>query len=134
VGATVGSTVADVLGIAERHLHDLAPDRDVLAAPLLKSLPAPRAHRHRHLIIRAPGILRPLEHLSRHHQERLVLIELAAHFASQPRHRLAPKRIRIGRHLESQHMPPWPWMSWIVRQVAGLAPTDERLDLPHCFA
>jgi hypothetical protein len=94
VSAHVGP--AQLLRIALGHRHDFRFDFDALPCTLLVRLPATLAHRHRDLVARSRGITRPAEHLARHQQQSLVVIELAAGIAPELRHRVAKGRQHFG--------------------------------------
>src|SRR5262245_44093598 len=66
------------LRMAGRLLVDFISHPIVLSAHLLEALSKALARVYRNLIVRATRILAPTENMPRHHQERFVLIELAA--------------------------------------------------------
>jgi hypothetical protein len=123
--------MAHVLRVAPGHLHDFGSHLDLLASPLLPTASARFADQKRDLVTRPTLVGRTAENLSRHGEQRGVVVETCARVAAHLGQRFAEVGIRFGGDFESKDVPFEIRVARILRQVARPVPGDEILDLSN---
>ena len=120
---------ADVLCIAASGLECLAGQLDELAPCLLKSTPAARAHRYRNLVAAPPLVIRTCEHLARHQQQRLLVVDSFPCSASELAESFLHGPVHFRGKLETQDLRNQLRVDRIARTLARTVPPNHPLDL-----
>jgi hypothetical protein len=100
----LGSIAVEPLCIAVGHVRRVGSDFDELAFALLPAASTLVAGGDGVLIVCAPFVAWAAEHVTRHQEQRGVVVERVAGVAPELGHRLAEGRHRFGRELELEEL------------------------------
>jgi hypothetical protein len=120
-----------VLSIALGHFDDFRSHVDLLTKSLLPSLAARFAYGERNLVGRPSLVARTSENLSRHTEQRRVVVDGRARVASDFRQRVAEESERLGGDFETKYVPLEVRLAPIVRQIPWPASGDHLFDLSN---
>jgi hypothetical protein len=126
--------VTDVLRVAVGHRHDLAADRDGLAAAELFTSAAGVADGERDLIGGAAVIPGASQHVTSHREQRGIVVEPTARRASQRSQGVAKQGERLGGDLEAQHARARPRLLRLVWGIARAPAGHELFELADGLA
>jgi hypothetical protein len=133
VGA-VSCERVDTLDVTACHLDDLRSDLNRLAPPLLPAALALVAHGHQYLVIGSTLVARTPEHLTRHEQQRGVLIERVVRLAPKFGDCFAEGGERFGADLHPKDVSSERRMWGVAGQISGRMTRHQLFDLADALA